>query len=38
MLLEGNTLFTHHYEKKKILCPIDMEFKKIHIFLNDFIL
>jgi len=38
ILLEGNTLPTIHYEAKKILCPIGMEYQKIHVCLNDCIL
>jgi len=35
MLLEGNTLPNRNYEAKKILCPIGMEYKKIHACPND---
>jgi len=38
MLSEGNTLPNHNYEAKKILCPMGMEYKKIHAYSNDCIL
>lgn len=38
MLPEGNTLPTRNYDAKKILCPMGMEFKKIHACPNDCIL
>ena len=38
ILPEGNTLPTSHYEAKKILCPMGMEYRKIHACLNDRIL
>jgi len=38
MLPEGNTLPNHNYEAKKILCPMGMEYKKIHACPNDCIL
>jgi len=38
ILPEGNTLPTSHYEAKKILCPIGMEYRKIHACPNDCIL
>jgi len=38
MLPEGNTLPTRNYDAKKILCPMDMEYKKIHACPNDCIL
>ena len=38
MLLEGNMLSTWHYEGKKILCPMGMEYQKIHACPNDCIL
>ena len=38
MLPEENTLPKNHYEVKKILCPMGMEYQKIHACLNDFIL
>ena len=38
MLPEENTLSKNQYETKKILCPVGMEFKKIHACLNDCIL
>jgi len=33
-----NTLLKNHYEAKKILCPMDMEYQKIHACPNDCIL
>ena len=38
ILPEGNTLLTSHYEAKKILCPMDIEYRKIHVCPNDCIL
>jgi len=38
MLLEENTLPKSYYEAKKILCPMGMEYQKIHACLNDCIL
>ena len=38
MLPEGNTLPNRNYEAKKILCPMGMEYKKIHACPNDCIL
>jgi len=38
MLPEGNTLPTRHYEAKKILCMIGMEYQKIHACHNYCIL
>jgi len=38
LLPEGNTLPKSYYQTKKILCPIGMEYQKIHAFLNDCIL
>ena len=38
MLPEKNTLLKNHYEAKKILCPMGMEYKKIHACPNDCIL
>ena len=38
ILLEGNTLPTSHHEAKKILCPMGMEYRKIHVCPNDCIL
>ena len=38
MLLEGNILPNHNYEAKKVLCPMGMEYKKIHACPNDCIL
>jgi len=38
ILPEGNTLPSSHYEAKKILCPIGMEYRKIHVCPNDCIL
>ena len=38
MLLEGNELLHHTYKIKKILCPMGIDYKKIHICRNDCIL
>jgi len=38
MLPESNTLPDQLYEAKKILCPIGMEYEKIHAYPNDCIL
>ena len=38
MLLEDNTLPKNHYQAKKILCPVAMEYQKIHACPNDCIL
>jgi len=38
MLPEGNTLSTQNYDAKKILCPMGMEYKRIHTCPNDYIL
>jgi len=38
ILLQGNTLSTSHYEAKKILCPMGLEYRKIHACPNDCIL
>ena len=38
MLPEGNTLPNRNYEAKKILCPMGMEYKKIHACPKDCIL
>ena len=38
MLPEHNKLPKNHYEAKKILCPVGMEYKKIHACPNDCIL
>jgi len=38
MLPEGNMLSTRHYEAKKILYPMGMEYQKIHVCPNDCIL
>ena len=38
MLLKGNELPNHTFKAKKILCPICMDYKKIHTCLNDCIL
>jgi len=38
MLPEGNTIPDHHYEAKKVLCPMGMEYEKIHACPNDCIL
>jgi len=31
ILLEGNTLPNSHYEAKKILCPVDMEYRRYYV-------
>ena len=38
MLPENNTLPKNQYEAKKILCPVGMEYQKIHSFPYDCIL
>jgi len=38
MLPKGNTLPNRNYEAKKILCPMGMEYKKIHACPNNCIL
>jgi len=38
MLTEGNTLPTQNYDAKKILCPMGMEYKRIHECPKDCIL
>ena len=38
MLPEGNTLPDRNYEAKKVLCPMGLEYKKIHACPNDCIL
>lgn len=38
MLQEGNTLTNRSYEAKKILCPMCLEYVKIHACRNDCIL
>lgn len=38
MLPEGNKLSNRNYETKKILCLMDVEYKKIHTSPNDCIL
>ena len=38
MLPVDNTLPKNHYEAKKILCHVDMEYQKIHACPNDCIL
>ncbi|CAM8931981.1 unnamed protein product [Rhodiola kirilowii] len=35
---EGNTLPNHTYEAKKVMCPMGIEYKKIHACPNDCIL
>ena len=35
---KGNTLPKNHYEAKNILCPVGMEYQKIHACPNDCIL
>ena len=38
MLPKGNTLPTRNYDAKKILCPMGIEYKKIHACPNDCVL
>ena len=38
LLPEDNTLPKNQYEAKKILCPVGMEYQKIHACPNDSIL
>jgi len=38
MLPENNMLPIRDYEAKKILCPMSLEYKKIHTCPNDFVL
>ena len=38
MLPEQDTLLKNHYEAQKILCPIGIEYRKIHACPNDCIL
>ena len=38
MLLEENTLPKSYYQAQKILCPMGLEYQKIHACLNDCIL
>jgi len=38
MLLENNTLPISNYEAKKILCPMCLEYQKIHACPNDCVL
>ena len=38
MLIEKNTLPKSYYQDKKILCPMGMEYSKIHACTNDCIL
>jgi len=38
ILPQGNTLSTSHYEAKKILCPMGMDYQNIHACPNDCIL
>ena len=38
LLPEGNTLPVKHYDAKKVLCPIGMEVKRIHVCPNDCVL
>ena len=38
ILPESNTLPTIYYEAKKILCPMGVEYRKIHVCPNDCIL
>ncbi|WVZ08611.1 hypothetical protein V8G54_021957 [Vigna mungo] len=38
MLPENNTLPIRNYEAKKVLCPMGLEYQKIHACPNDFVL
>ncbi|XP_058749838.1 uncharacterized protein LOC131622822 [Vicia villosa] len=38
MLPEGNVLPSRYYQAKKILCPMGLEYEKIHAYPNDCIL
>nr|KYP34267.1 hypothetical protein KK1_044801 [Cajanus cajan] len=38
MLPEDNMLPNRNYEAKKILCPMGLEYKKIHVYPNDCVL
>ena len=38
MLPEDNMFLKNNYKAKKILCPVGMEYQKIHACLNDCIL
>ena len=38
MLPENNTLPIHNYEAKKVLCPMGLEYQKIHACPNDCVL
>jgi len=38
MLSEGKMMPTSNYDAKKILCPMGMEYKKIHACSNDYVL
>jgi len=38
MFPDWNTLSTCNYETKKIICPLDMEYKRIHVCPNNCIL
>ena len=38
ILPQDNRLMKNHYEAKKILCPVGMEYQKIHACPNDCIL
>nr|KYP51286.1 hypothetical protein KK1_026842 [Cajanus cajan] len=38
ILPEDNTLPNHNYKGKKILCPMGLEYKKIHACPNDCVL
>jgi len=37
MLSKGNALPTRNYDAKKILCPMGMEYKRLHACPSDFI-
>ena len=38
MLPDDNVLLHRYYDAKKILCPLGMEYKKIHACPNDCVL
>jgi len=36
MFSDRNTLPNRNYKDKKILCPMSIEYKKIHTYYNDY--
>jgi len=38
MILENNMLPNNNYAVKKLLCPMSLEYKKIHAYPNDCVL